>query len=346
MPRNFLNKPNLLGRTASMAIRLVDYVLPTCCALCHQTIKQDHAQTNTWLCHSCQPYLDALRLTDARLTDVCQQCAIPLEPSHTLVTTQNDINNTNKLPNSLSNNLSNNLSSNRANHQASEHNVKLCASCLKFPPAYTAIKCLYLYGYPLDNLINTCKEKNQPAIAHHLGVELANAFFTQTSTHNQLNDKHINEKHNIFTQDTLITSVPIHPKKWLIRQYNPAHIMALSAIKHAVKTMEKNAIHAAQKSDTKKITPNTKNITYHYRSNLLIKNTMTHTQKGLNRKARLKNLENSFSFNQYYSAKDKHIIVIDDVVTTTATAHIISSLLKKHGAKTITFYAIARTPKS
>ncbi len=329
MPYTFLDKHSMLKRMYSFALRLVNVALPKCCTLCHQTIKNHNHQTNIWLCKQCQPYLDTLRLNHA-----CEQCAIPLEEANTPIKTARGNNQSiyseNKKDKSKDGENKNNKSMNGANKHSDSQHAALCASCLKFPPTYDAIKCLYLYGYPLDSIINSCKEKNQPAIAQHLGHELANAFF----------------KHTILTSNTLITSVPIHPTKWLSRQYNPAHIMALSVIKSMINNVKKSSVKNAINSTQEKIAPLTKDIMRCYQPNLLIKNKITHTQKGLSRKARLKNLEHSMSINRQKNIKDKHIIVIDDVVTTTATAHIISSLLKNNGAKTVIFYAVARTPKS
>jgi predicted amidophosphoribosyltransferase len=71
-----------------------------------------------------------------------------------------------------------------------------------------------------------------------------------------------------------------------------------------------------------------------------------HSQKGLSRAQRLKNLRQSFSIKPansltIHAAK---IALIDDVVTTTATARTLSELLLKAGAKQVDIWALARTP--
>lgn len=71
-----------------------------------------------------------------------------------------------------------------------------------------------------------------------------------------------------------------------------------------------------------------------------------HSQKGLSRAARLKNLRESFSIKSGYQVKiaNAHIALIDDVVTTTATTRTLSELLIKAGAQRVDIWALARTP--
>lgn len=71
-----------------------------------------------------------------------------------------------------------------------------------------------------------------------------------------------------------------------------------------------------------------------------------HSQKGLGRAERLKNLRQSFKVKPKARAllNNAHIVLVDDVVTTTATARTLSELLLKNGAKRVDIWALARTP--
>lgn len=71
-----------------------------------------------------------------------------------------------------------------------------------------------------------------------------------------------------------------------------------------------------------------------------------HSQKGLGRVERLRNLRQSFAIAPAIQHKlgDAHIALVDDVVTTTATARTLSELLRKSGAKRVDIWALARTP--
>ena len=65
-------------------------------------------------------------------------------------------------------------------------------------------------------------------------------------------------------------------------------------------------------------------------------------QKKLNRKQRLQNLKHCFTVNGRLDGE--HIAVIDDIITTGATANSIANTLKQAGAGKVTAWAIARTP--
>lgn len=70
----------------------------------------------------------------------------------------------------------------------------------------------------------------------------------------------------------------------------------------------------------------------------------TSKQQTLSRRERLNNLKQAFSLR--CDVADKHIALVDDVVTTGATAETLARLLKKHGARRVDVWALARTPKS
>ena len=74
----------------------------------------------------------------------------------------------------------------------------------------------------------------------------------------------------------------------------------------------------------------------------LIKTRATAPQSSLDRKDRLKNLRGAFKANQ--SVEGLRIILIDDVITTCATAHECSKALINAGAKEVFILALARTP--
>jgi ComF family protein len=69
----------------------------------------------------------------------------------------------------------------------------------------------------------------------------------------------------------------------------------------------------------------------------------TPKQQLLNRKQRLQNLHNTFVVNTALVA-DKHVVIVDDVVTTGATAEALSGQLKHAGARRVDVWALARTP--
>lgn len=71
-------------------------------------------------------------------------------------------------------------------------------------------------------------------------------------------------------------------------------------------------------------------------------------QKQLNRAQRQKNLKNAFSLktSSMSALEGKHVALIDDVVTTSATARVISQQLKDVGVARIDIWSLARTDKT
>ena len=123
------------------------------------------------------------------------------------------------------------------------------------------------------------------------------------------------EQPNVNANNTLITAVPLHLKKWQSRGFNQAHLIARKFAQ---------------------------NFAYPYCSDIVIRQRRTENQVGKSGKERRQNLKNAFVLN--HSALEKlptHVILIDDVVTTGTTANEICQLLKKNGVQTITLLCIS-----
>lgn len=78
---------------------------------------------------------------------------------------------------------------------------------------------------------------------------------------------------------------------------------------------------------------------------LILRTRETISQQGLSAKARRDNLHNAFHLTQPELVKNKHIVLVDDVLTTGTTCSVLSGLLIKHGAKRVEVYCLARTGK-
>lgn len=115
-----------------------------------------------------------------------------------------------------------------------------------------------------------------------------------------------------------LVPVPIHWRKRWQRGFNQSELMAYWVGEH----LDIPVLSACQQE--------------HYH----------HSQKGLSRAQRLKNLRASFSIKPAYSLtiRAAKIALLDDVVTTTATARTLSELLLNAGAKQVDVWALARTP--
>jgi ComF family protein len=70
-------------------------------------------------------------------------------------------------------------------------------------------------------------------------------------------------------------------------------------------------------------------------------------QKDSDKQSRQNNLRNAFAIQSrnLHLIENKHLAVVDDVVTTSATVREISKLLIKSGAASVVIWALARTPR-
>ncbi|MFJ2538342.1 MULTISPECIES: ComF family protein [unclassified Pseudomonas] len=72
----------------------------------------------------------------------------------------------------------------------------------------------------------------------------------------------------------------------------------------------------------------------------------TRAQQDLDAKARKRNLRNAFALTPQADVRGRHLALIDDVLTTGATAQALARLLMNAGAARVDVYCLARTPKS
>ncbi|VVQ14627.1 hypothetical protein PS918_05749 [Pseudomonas fluorescens] len=78
---------------------------------------------------------------------------------------------------------------------------------------------------------------------------------------------------------------------------------------------------------------------------LLLRTQDTGTQQALNANERRKNLRDAFALAPQTSVKGLHLALVDDVLTTGATAQALAHLLMDAGAARVDVYCLARTPK-
>lgn len=78
---------------------------------------------------------------------------------------------------------------------------------------------------------------------------------------------------------------------------------------------------------------------------LLLRTQDTDAQQDLNADARRKNLRNAFALTPDAVIKGRHLALVDDVLTTGATAQALARLLMDAGAARVDVYCLARTPK-
>jgi ComF family protein len=111
-----------------------------------------------------------------------------------------------------------------------------------------------------------------------------------------------------------IVYVPMHPAKQRKRGFNPAQLLA----------------QAAASQLNIRVLP------------ALLRPLPQQAQVGLSRKQRLRNLRHAFSIDANVTLPAR-VALVDDVLTTGATANTVSRLLRRHGAQHISLWTVAVT---
>ena len=114
----------------------------------------------------------------------------------------------------------------------------------------------------------------------------------------------------------LVLSVPLHVSKWQLRGYNQAHLIAM---------------------------PFSQLLQLPYQGAALIRIKKNVSQVGQNGKQRRNNLANAFALRQPLTKNIKHVMLVDDVLTTGSTASEISKLLKSNGVEKVTVITVCLT---
>ena len=180
----------------------------------------------------------------------------------------------------------------------------LCEPCKKILPLYMrgfkkSIQLPYVdltfaafyYRDGVETAIHNMKFKNHPKLAQTMGMLICEELLKQES----------------LPHFDYIVPVPMHHKKRRQRGYNQAELVA----KEVGRILGKEV-----------------------RTDILMKTQNTKPQVLLKREERLRNLESAFKVNENIIIKDtqnKHILLVDDVLTTGTTINTCARILKENG---------------
>ena len=122
----------------------------------------------------------------------------------------------------------------------------------------------------------------------------------------------------LFTEckTDLCIPMPLHPQKEYKRGYNQASLLCEGIFKQT-------------------------GIPYNEKA--LVRNENTRTQTKKSRIERWKNVASVFDVIEPLVINDKHVVVVDDVITTGASTEACVNTLMQHGAKTVGIYSLAFT---
>lgn len=122
-----------------------------------------------------------------------------------------------------------------------------------------------------------------------------------------------------LAQATLVVPVPLHDRRLLHRRYNQAAELARAIGQRAGRRVCVD---------------------------LLRRTKATRSQGGLGRRGRLDNVAGAFAVARPAQAKDAHVLLIDDVMTTGATAEACARALKAAGTRSVAVLTLARVVRA
>lgn len=181
----------------------------------------------------------------------------------------------------------------------------ICGQCQKFPPAFKQVIAPWTYHFPVDTLISRFKHQARWPLGQMLARLLGQHL------------QHRFDNAELIRPDCLLP-VPMAPKRLRERGFNQALMLA-------------------------RWLSNDLDITHD--EQLLLRPHETVAQQALDAKSRKHNLLSAFRLAPGAQVQGQHFALVDDVLTTGATAHSLARLLMGAGARQVDVYCLARTPK-
>jgi ComF family protein len=210
----------------------------------------------------------------------------------------------------------------------------LCASCwekISFISKPHCISCGFPFNIQIENenICGPCARK-KPLVAK----ARAAIYYNEASKPLILRFKHgdalhiaplfaewlYQAGHELFQQAEYLAPIPLHWSRLIYRGYNQAALLSQKL---------------------------SKKVKISHLPDLLERKRRTPSQGNLTPKEREKNVFNAFKLNKKYKQliHNKHILLIDDVLTSGATARACAMVLKKSGAKQVDILTLARVIK-
>jgi ComF family protein len=187
----------------------------------------------------------------------------------------------------------------------------VCRACRLVPPDFVRAVSYGPYEDRMRAAIHALKYDRMHPAARRLGAMLAQAVA-----------KLAGEAPN----ELLVVPVPLHRSKQADRGFNQARLLAVHALQ---------ALRRSQPEWKLTLAPST-----------LMRLRATGSQAGLTPRQRRINVRGAFQVANPAAVKDKHVLLVDDILTTGATARAASKTLKRAGAATIWVATLARAGRA
>ncbi len=195
----------------------------------------------------------------------------------------------------------------RAQFDAGLAGKAFCRACRLAPPSFVRAVAYGSYQGRMKAAIHALKYDRLHPAAHELGRMLAEAIA-------QLAEE--------APTDMLVVPVPLHRAKYAERGFNQARSLAQEALGFLRKSHPDWHLTLA---------PST-----------LMRLRATESQAGLTPRMRRLNVRGAFTVSDGSAVKSKHVLLIDDILTTGATARAASQALAKAGAASVWVATLSR----
>lgn len=181
----------------------------------------------------------------------------------------------------------------------------ICGQCQRSPPAFNQVVAPWTYHFPVDSLISRFKHQGKWPLGHLLASLLGECL------------QHRFDNAELSRPERLL-AVPMATKRLRQRGYNQAAMLARWLSQDLDLPLDEQA---------------------------LLRPHDTIAQQQLDAKQRQRNLLKAFALAPGARVQGQHLALVDDVLTTGATAHSLARLLMDAGARQVDVYCLARTPK-
>lgn len=194
-----------------------------------------------------------------------------------------------------------------------------CVTCQDQAPWFDRAITAFDYAPPWSGLIARLKFSSQPALASPLARLLAQAVARRP--------------HPV----DLIAPIPLSQARLRERGYNQSWLLARHAVRHLARHLTRHpAPHASQApvASSAQLAPH-----------LLWRPRQAERLMHLSAEARLQAIEGSFELHpRAPEVHGRHVVLVDDVLTTGATVNEAARVLHEAGARSISVWVLARTP--
>lgn len=202
----------------------------------------------------------------------------------------------------------------------------ICGECLANPPHFERTLCADSYRPPISQWLQNFKDRRDLRDGHLLVQRLIDTV--NRSYTDQPDTKHNDTVHSDIDDNwaepaplpEYLIPVPLHWRKALWRNFNQASWLSQQLQQH----FRIPVLQAVQRTRS------------------------GNDQRQLTRQQRQRSLHGVYRLRADYQARlqNRHVAVVDDVITTTATARAISRELRRHGVGRVDIWCLARTGKS